>query len=282
MKGINLKKIISWTLKLGFSIAAIVLIYYKVDLGKVLTYGYNSNWLLLLLSVIAFFTSKVFASFRVNCFYRSKKILLPEITNIKLTFLGMYYGLFIPFVGGEGFKVYWLKKEYQASAKTLSWIALMDRLSGVVALVVLALFSFFCSSFQLDYKFLVLLLIPILYGFHFLFNKLFFDVGNVVWFKSSFYSLVVQFFQVVCAFFIIKSLHIEEGLIEYLFVFLLASLAFVAPFIGARELAFVFGAEKLGLDKEWSLTISLFFYLAMATNSLMGAYYLLFPKKLKD
>ena len=68
---------------------------------------------------------------------------------------------------------------------------------------------------------------------------------------------------------------------EYVFVFMLASFAYVIPIVGAREMAFVFGSQQLGLNMELSLAIGLLFYLALAISSLAGYYFVIFPKSLK-
>ena len=76
-----------------------------------------------------------------------------------------------------------------------------------------------------------------------------------------------------CTFCILLALAIPDQYTEYLFVFLLSCLAYVLPFIGAREMAFVFGASYLGLDTDISLAISLLFYFALAGASFLGLYF---------
>jgi len=101
------------------------------------------------------------------------------------------------------------------------------------------------------------------------------------WLKVNFYSLLVQALQVVTSFLILTALQVDSQVVDYLFVFLVSCLAYVLPFVGARELAFVYGADLMGLDKELSITVSLFFYLSMALTSLSGLYFLFFPSRLK-
>ena len=60
---------------------------------------------------------------------------------------------------------------------------------------------------------------------------------------------------------------------------MLSSFAYMLPFIGARELAFVYGAEVIELNEEISLTISLLFYTVIVINSLLGGIFFIFPIK---
>ncbi len=52
----------------------------------------------------------------------------------------MFYNLFLPGgIGGDGYKIYLLQKNYQTGTKKIFGAVLADRISGMVALVVLAL-----------------------------------------------------------------------------------------------------------------------------------------------
>lgn len=216
----------------------------------------------------------------MNKLYKTQNIIVPELLNAKVYWLGMFYNLFIPLIGGEGYKVIYLRKRFEASGKRLAIAALLDRVSGMVALCLLTILFFMFSNYHLPYKALFLLLIPIIYVAHWLGIKLLFKSFLPAFGSTSILSVGVQIFQVVTSFCVIMALGVQDGILEYLFVFLLSSFAFVLPMIGAREIAFVFGAEYLGLNMEVSLAISLLFYLSLATSSLLGAMFLLFPKLL--
>lgn len=280
LKRLNFKKILIYLFKIGLSILAIYIITQKVELQRVGFYLKQANWGFLLLSFLAFFISKAVAALRTNCYYRTQQLYLSEILNLKLSLLATFYNLFIPMIGGEGYKVYWLNRNYETGIKRLAWSALLDRISGVFALVSLAILLLPFTMIYFPYKFLVILGIPLMYMAFYITHRLFFKSFHPAWWKVNGYSFIVQNLQIACTFFIIMALNIDHHIVDYLFIFLLASLAFVLPFIGAREMAFVFGASYLGLDPDLSLTISLFFYLAMAVTSLSGLFYFLFPSYL--
>ena len=270
-------------IRIVLGVIAVWIIVNKVDIKQAIGYISKAKGVYLLLAFISFFLSRFFAAFRINILYRSQNLLLPTILNIQLYFLSMFYNLFIPLLGGEGFKAIWLKKRYETNYKMLVSSAFLDRLSGVSILSVLCIAFAIWSSLQLAWvQSWLFALAPLVLIGHFLFMKMVFPSYSKAWLGISTSSLVIQILQLVTTYFILLALGVNEHILDYLFIFLLSSFAFVLPMIGAREMAFVFGAEYLGLNMELSLAVSLIFYLCTAFNSLLGSYYLLFPSKLKS
>jgi uncharacterized membrane protein YbhN (UPF0104 family) len=95
-------------------------------------------------------------------------------------------------------------------------------------------------------------------------------------------ALAVQTCQMINAAFIIATLGIEDWYIPYMFIFMLSSLSTLFPFsvggLGAREIVILWGATALGLDKDYSVSISLSFYFISAFVALSGIF-ILFDKK---
>ncbi len=280
LKQWTFKKILIGFFKLAFSGLAIYIIFQKVEWQKVVFYLKQANWIFLLLAFLSFFVSKAIAAIRINYYYRAQQLIIPEILNLKLTLLSIFYSLFIPMIGGEGYRVYWLKRNSSTAIKPLIWTSFLDRISGLFALLCLAILLLPFTGIPLTFKPLFLLGIPLMYAVYFITHRWFFKSFQTAWWKVNGYSILVQILQIACTFFILLSLNVNQHIIDYLFIFLLSSLAFVLPFIGAREMAFVFGASFLGLDPDLSLTVSLFFFLSLAVTSLGGLFYFLFPSYL--
>ncbi|MEX1189403.1 MAG: lysylphosphatidylglycerol synthase domain-containing protein [Bacteroidia bacterium] len=276
------KKTLILILRLLLSAVAVIIIVNKVDINKAIDNLSKASPVFIFLSLLAYSTSKILAAFRINALYHTQQLFLSQKLNIKLTFLAMFYNLFIPLVGGEGYKSYWINKYYKTPIKSLIWAALLDRGSGLAGLGIVTILVFNWSEFIIPYSEFSLLLIPIIFAAHFLVNKLFFKSFLSAWRKTTFYSLFIQLLQAVTAFFVVQALGIEQFQIEYVFVFMLASFAYVIPIVGAREMAFVFGSQQMGLDMELSLAIGILFYLALAISSLAGSYFVLFPKSLTE
>lgn len=278
---LTFKKVVINLLKLALGVLAIYIIVQKVDLQKVTFYIKQANWAFLFLAFLSFFVSKTIAALRINCYYRTQDLQLSEWLNFKLSLLGMFYNLFMPLIGGEGYKIYWLRRNYKTPTKKLIAASLLDRVSGLAVLLGLALLVLQFTSLSIPFKPLAVLAIFVLFGVYFLIHNWFFNSFQSAWWKVTGYSLIVQILQVTTTFFILLALNVDSHVMDYLFIFLLSCMAYVLPFIGAREMAFVFGATAMGLDPDLSLTISLFFYLALAITSLSGIYFLLFPKQLE-
>ena len=275
------KKNLKFILRIALSLTALAVILYKVDLSEAWYYLSRANWLFVFLAFLSFCLSKVIAAFRINRFYRTQTVFMSEKLNLKLNFLGMFYNLFIPLVGGEGYKAYWLRKRFKTPLKRLVSAALLDRASGLAALILITSVFFMFSDFSIPYKPWVLAIVPLAYAVHFLIVHVLFRSFVGAWFSTHLLSIGVQLFQALTTYFVVLALNIDQLVLEYVFVFLLASFAFVLPMMGAREMAFVFGAQYLGLDMELSLAISLLFYLSLALSSLLGVYFLVVPRSLE-
>lgn len=276
------RKYLFLLLRLMLSAVAIVIVINKVDLRQVGEYFSSADYRWLFFAFIVFFFSKTVSAVRLNSFYRQHNLILSQKKNLFLYLLGMFYNLFVPIIGGDGYKVYWLNKNYQTPVKSLIWTSLNDRGSGLVALTFLAALLTPFISWESDLKYYIPLLIPVMYTAYYFFIRFFFKEYLPVFLRSNFLSLIVQSTQLLCSYLILLALGVDASVRDYLFVFLLSCYAYIIPVIGAREMAFVFGAQALGLNKELSVTISVFFYISLAFTSLSGMIFLLFPSLLKE
>ncbi len=156
---------------------------------------------------------------------------------------------------------------------------MLDRLSGLLLLFIYACgLALFLKNNQLEgFKILLGLVIPVSVVVFYFLNKKFFGYVLPIFWKSVGYSALVQLAQLVCAFFILKSLGIETNAIAYLVIFLISSIVSVIPLtiggIGSRELTFFYGAAWLGLNESTSVGVSMLFFLITATVSLFGIMY---------
>lgn len=265
-------------LKIVLSALAVFIIYKKVDLQIVYGYLSSANIAWLLTAFVVFFFSKVVSALRLNLYFKQHGVVLSERKNLYLYLQGMFYNLFVPLVGGEAYKIYYINRTQQTPVKKLVWASLHDRASGLAALSLFAALFLYQSSLQMPYKWLVLAAVPIGYAVYYLLLKMFFAEYVPVYKLSNGFSVIVQGTQVLCSFCVLMALGVHAHQSDYLFIFLLSCYAYMIPVIGAREMAFVFGAQAMHLDMNLSLAISLFFYLSMAVTSLSGIVFLFFPQ----
>lgn len=221
--------------------------------------------------------SKLLSAFRLQKILGVQGIDVSPRFNLRLYLQGMFYNLFLPGgVGGDAYKAIVIQQKTQQPLRSVIVALLLDRISGVVALLVLALLFFMMADlavpigYQIAGGAALLLAIPAWLGFLYLFFR-----GSLPVFSPSLIlSLAVQLVQVVQAWVLLAGLEVSGGWLAYALVFLLSSLATLIPVtvggLGARELVFVFAARYLGISQEIAVTFSLLFFAINVITSLPG------------
>ena len=274
------RKLLLTTLKIAISALLIYFIFTKIkpdEIGIVLA---EAHWGLLFLALLLVISSKVLAALRLEAYFHQIGALISRLDNLKLYLLGMFYNLFLPGgVGGDAYKGYIIQKIYPVKTKRVVSVLLLDRLSGMLLLFVLAciiallLPSELWQGWSLLFGLALPLSILVFWGLN---NKFFSYVMPVFW-KSALYSAGVQGLQLVAVACILSALHIENQHLSYLLVFLVSSIVSVLPLtiggIGSREVTFLYGSLWLGLNEDKSVSVSLVFFLIQALISLCGVYY---------
>jgi len=267
-------------LKIIVSAALIYFIFTKLNIDEVLGVLKKTNLFYVVLALFAFVLSKVIAAFRLNLYFHQLRIHLTQLSNLKLYLLGMFYNLFLPGgIGGDAYKGYLIKKKFKVETKRVVSVLVLDRLSGLLVLLVFAcILALFIPDKQfqgLDYLFggVIFMSITVFW----LMNKKFFGYVLSVFWKSVGCSFLVQLAQLLSALFILKALDIEMHTIAYLLIFLVSSIVSVVPLtiggIGSREVTFFYGATWFGLNEHTSVGISMVFFLITALVSLFGIIY---------
>jgi uncharacterized membrane protein YbhN (UPF0104 family) len=252
----------------------------KIDVRETKEILFHAHVLWLFLALLFFNISKIISAFRLNGFFKEMGLLLESRYNIRLYYVGMFYNLFLPGgIGGDGYKVYLLNKFFKSPVRQLISATLLDRISGLIALIFLVfIFSYFINLSILGewINWLISGLLLLTYPVYYVFYRLLFKRFSAVFIKSNIQSLGVQMSQVISALFIMWALDVHQYYFEYLFLFLLSSVVAVLPFtiggVGARELVFIFGANYLMIDMNTAVAFSLLFFLLTALSSFTGIF----------
>ncbi len=220
--------------------------------------------------------SKIVSSFRLNIYFNNIGIYLKIKNQLQLYWLGMFYNLFLPGgIGGDAYKVILLNKKYtDIPAKKIGAAVLLDRLSGVVALGVLAV-GFYWLVFKGDNysTWLLIAILPGLVMYYFITNNIFPS------FKKGFLSVLllgflVQLLQVIAVYCIMFSTNTGGHFSELQLLFLLSSIANMLPVtigpFGARQAVFLWGATQFNLNATEAVYISLLFDLMQMLVALIG------------
>ena len=270
-------------LKLILTGLALYLVFRKIDTGQLLGIIQTLQWPWLIPATCLFVLSKVATAVRLNQYFKNIDLYLSEKLNFRLYLVGMFYNLFLPGgIGGDGYKVYLLNKQFKTPVKKLLQAALLDRLGGLVAIVFLLFGLFLMVDVELDFlessiwnALMIGGLILTIPAFWLVQKLLFKDFLPSFW-SANAWSFAGQIAQLICAWFILMALGIDEKILAYQLVFLLSSIVAVLPLtiggVGARELVFVYAHQYAGIEEAAAVAFSLIFFLITAGVSLMGAF----------
>lgn len=282
----KIKSLLGLVLKIGVSAAAIAFVVYKIDLEttwatiKSIKLGY------VFLALLVYALSQVISAMRINTLFVTIPLRLDTIMNIRLYWLGMFYNFLLPGgVGGDGYKIYYLKKHYGQKARNLVKLLLGDRISGLVAICcyLLIFTSFFIKGLPIPYREWFVFLVPLVVGgFYFLMWIFKRDALPAFW-KVLGYSFLIQALQMSTACIVLFALGETSNFDSYMFLFFVSSIASAIPVtlaggIGAREMAFVIGSEYLATNESVAVSLSLCFYLVSLVSSIPGLAFVLKPK----
>jgi uncharacterized membrane protein YbhN (UPF0104 family) len=269
------KNIFKLFIKLAVTVVCLWYVSKKIDWQLTLQLLKQSNKWWLVAAAVLFIFSKMVSAARLNLYFKCVDVYLTEKSNLKLYWLGMFYNLFLPGgIGGDAYKVVLLNREKKGSVKLLSAAVLLDRVSGVVGLGILAAIYFFIISTRKNTPtFLLVSVIPALILYYLGVKKIF-PSFLAVFSPTLLLGLLVQASQVLCAYCIMASIQINDHQSAYIFIFLLSSIVAILPFtiggLGAREVVFLWGSSLFLLDKHQSVYISILFYLITLSVSFAG------------
>lgn len=274
------KKKLLTLLKFGFSALGLYLVFTKIEPDALVALLRNIRLGNLSIAALFFVLSKVLASVRLHDLFRQADIPISQSDNGRLYLLGMFYNLFLPGgIGGDGYKIYLLSTHHKLPARTIFAAILLDRLSGVFMLALLALGLFYWVGTDTHLSWLALAAIPVLLLLFFGLIRFFFRKFIPSFFKMNVYSFGVQLLQIFSAYFILLALGRSEQLPPYLFLFLVSSIVTIIPITiggaGARELTFLYGARWFGADAELAVALSFSFYLITVIISFLGIFYVI-------
>lgn len=270
-------KWIKLALKIAITLVCIWYISTKIDKSALLQTWANTNFWYILAAWMAFMLSKLLSAFRLNLYFKSLGIQMSNPIHIRLYWLGMFYNLFLPgSIGGDAYKVIRISRVYDVPYKKTAVAVLLDRFSGLFALILLTSFLW-AGVFKGGYYSIWVVvggfgIIPVSY----LVVKKLFPYFERCFVPTYLWGLLVQLLQVVCMFCILKALHVSDMTIaiSYLLLFMISSVVAVLPFtvggLGGRELVFLWGAQFLHLDVQQAVAASLLFYFITVLASAVG------------
>jgi uncharacterized membrane protein YbhN (UPF0104 family) len=272
-------------LKISITGLSLYLVSRKVEFNDLKDAFEKSNPIFLFLAFIAFVISQLISSSRLNTFFKGIGLKISETYNFKIYLLGMFYNLFLPGgIGGDGYKIFLLRKKFEIKGRRLLQAIFFDRLSGLWALgLINATLVIFIPYLGVPNWVPVLVVAIGTIAYYMIMRKFFSDYSEY-FVLSHIKALMVQSMQVISVILILYALNFEGKFSPYLFMFLVSSLVAIFPFtvggLGARELVFVYGAQYFEMDQHLAVIISLLFYCISALLSFSGIYFVFNPQKI--
>jgi len=261
-------------------------VFSKVPIDKVKYRLLHANYWWMLAGLGFYFCSMVASSWRLLSFFKSINLRLDPRFNFRLYLLGLFYNFLLPGgIGGDGYKIWLLNKNYNLPAKKVFWAILFDRLSGLWAIgLILVSLKIFIPQIEINIAipFAIFVIGSIIY---YLVVKRFFSEFGPHFFKGHAKAVLVQAFQVLCIIMVLLGQGFNGKFAPYLLSFLISALAAVVPITiggaGAREAIFQKMSGIFNMDVGLAVFLSISFYLISLIVALLGIYYLIRPDRLE-
>lgn len=298
----NTKRIVLLSLKLIVSSALLFLVFSRTGVKQVFSLLKGIHFSAFFSAVLLYIIAQLFSTVRW-------KLFLPETLGIKKLFslylIGSFFNTVLPgLIGGDAVKAFYL---YRATGKSSLAVAsiFMDRYIGFVMLIIICTlafpfgYSYFHNSpISWAFPFIVLAFIItsfLIFGFRF---------GKRVKILSEFYdyfhsyrnqkgiilkTLLISAVIHLSGFFAVYILALGLGvyvpflacLIFVPLIIMFAALPISISGIGIREGAFVLFFGLIGIRQDFATALSLSWFLANSTGSLLGLFEYIRYKKEK-
>ena len=274
-------------LKIAVSGLSLYLVFTKVKLHDLKEAFYHANPIFLLIAFLCFVVSQLISSSRLNNFFKGIGLHISDIYNFKLYLLGMFYNLFLPGgIGGDGYKIFFLRKKMEIKGRRLFQAIFFDRLSGLWALgLIVSSLVIFIPKLGIP-NWLPILVVALGTVIYYLVMRKYFRDYSHHFVITHIKAILVQSMQVIAVIFLLYTLNFQGKFSPYLFLFLVSSLVAIFPFtvggLGAREVVFMYGAELFGINPHIAVLVSLMFYCISAVLSFSGIYFVFNPRKLEE
>ena len=270
--------VIKILLKLAFTTFLGWLVFQKIDFRQVTSIFMKSYPWYILAAWLSYFISQTLSSWRVLGFLNSIGLRLQFGFNFRLYMLGMFYNVFLPGgIGGDGYKIYLLKKKFQLPVKKIFLSLLLDRVSGLWAIFLLAaVLIFFIPYFQNGEWWPVVMVMLATLLYYLLYRRYFFTyLQNFIAAHGK--AILVQSLQLLSVFFILSSQDFKGNYFPYMFCFLLSSLATIIPLsiggLGMREYVMMVTSPLLSMNETLAVFTTLCFYILSTLTALPGIWF---------
>lgn len=297
------KKII----KPAISLLILFILFREIKWAELQTYFAHLEWKWFSLALFVQLLSSIFAGWRWALIMNALKFTAPLNVYIKSYLKSVTLSQILPSnIGGDAYRMIEISRWGEGKKLAILGV-LADRIYGFIGLIILNWIALPFAYTLLPLKIFIIILstnMAVSAGIFLLFILGFFysaiprplrfiaDLGRVLitayqatgfrWVKGGL-ILLPNFLTVYAFFFISKSFHASNSLIDFLMIIPAIVLLMVLPISlagwGVREGAMVLLGECIGLMRGQALAISIIFGLILIVTSLPGLYFYLLKKE---
>lgn len=247
----------------------------------------HANYWWMAAALLCFFLSMIISSWRLMSFFDSINLKLDMRFNFRLYMLGLFYNFLLPGgIGGDGYKIYILNKNYKLPGKKVFWAIMFDRLSGLWAIGLITVALIFLIP-QIDIHIGIPLgIFTAASAVYYFVAYKFFKEYTRYFFAGHAKAVGVQTLQVLAIVFILIGQDFHGKFSPYLLSFLISALATIVPIsiggAGIRETVFTQLTKVFPMDNSLAVFLPGSFYIISLLVALMGIYYVIRPSRLEE
>lgn len=283
LKHVSKKRIIA-AAKYVVAIALLWMVFQQIDTRSLTQHVASINPFYLVAAFVSFTIAQIASSARMVAYYEYAGKPIDQRYNLILHYVGLFYNIILPGgIGGDGYKVYLLKKKADYPAKEGIRIQLATRTNGLLVLVlsIYATFFFIPIPIPLILKWPAIIafsLITII-AYFFLARKIL-KMPQAMEGRALPYSLAVQGLNVLAMSLLWLAMGQSDHLVAYILLFQLAAIAGMIPItiggLGIREMTFFYGAALIStytpmeVDGEVGIAISLMIFAITLVSATVG------------
>ncbi len=269
-------------LKIGVTAILMYYVFQKIDLRDVKRLFISSNLFFLALAFGAFILSQLVSSWRLLGFLKAININVNFWYNFRLYMLGMFYNIYGG-IGGDGYKVYLLRKRFEQPTKRIVLALLLDRISGLWALgFICFVLVIMIPRLQIPLFVSVGTLLAGTLAYYFILRKFFYDYSRN-FLKTHAKATAVQSLQLLSVILILLAQDFSGKFSPYLFSFLVSSVAAIIPIsafgFGTREYVMTHASSIFEMNQALAVFVTLTFSFISSIVSIAGVWFVFKSKE---
>ncbi|MAR57011.1 MAG: hypothetical protein CMM93_07495 [Rickettsiales bacterium] len=285
---ISVKTVCVW-LKYPVAFALLGLLLSQLDVQALWQSAKDLSLIWVVAALVCFTISQIIAVLRMNAYYRWHDKQLDFWYSLKLHYVALFYNIVLPGgIGGDGYKVWLLKKQAAWPAKQGIQIQLLTRTNGllVLALTIMLTLPFVFPAEVNPLTLAALILCSVLGGGIYMVVLLPILRANRrnEW-RALPYSVGVQGFSILTMLCLWVGLNATGDAASYILLFQSAAIAGMIPItiggLGLREFTFYYGAGIINaltqhgdVDPETGVLVSLLMFAITLVSALVGLVWL--------